>query len=219
MEESREPRAIADALWIESPFAHPTVMMRRSAYRRVGGYRDRGWPEDYDLWLRMNRARISMAKLADRLYQWTDRKERASRTLPEYRTDRFLACRAHHVARHLDRRSTIVWGAGRDGRRAARRLLEEGVEIEAFLDIDPRKIGRRVRNRPVWSVEEWLRRADRREPHREDPERCTRAALPTLTREHPIVLCAVGTQGARELIRAELEGLGWEEGEDFLCIA
>ena len=38
---------------VESPFVHPSVMFRRSCVEAVGGYRDRGWPEDYDLWLRL----------------------------------------------------------------------------------------------------------------------------------------------------------------------
>jgi hypothetical protein len=216
MDEAHSPREIANALWVESPFAHPTVMMRRLAYEQAGGYRKLPWPEDYDLWLRMNRAGIAMAKIRDRLYQWADRPDRATRVLPEYRVDRFLACRAHHLGRHLDDRPAVLWGAGRDGKRAARQLLAEGVRLEGFLDIDPRKIGRTVQGRPVWSAAAWLERAPRRvSGGAAGPE----PALPALGRDHAIVLCAVGTEGARDLIRAELGKLGWLEGEDFLCIA
>lgn len=216
MDEAHTPREIANALWVESPFAHPTVMMRREAYDAAGGYRSVGFPEDYDLWLRMNRASILLAKLPDRLYRWTDRPDRASRTLPEYAAEQFLKCRAHHLRRHLASRPVLIWGAGRDGKRAARQLLSEGVELGGFLDIDPRKIGRTVRGRPVWSASEWLRQAPRRTPAEDAAVRTT---LPRLVDEHPIVLSAVGTEGARELIREQLEQLGWIEGEDFLCIA
>jgi hypothetical protein len=34
----------------------------------------------------------------------------------------------------------VLWGAGRTGRRLARLLLDR-VELAAFIDIDPRKIG------------------------------------------------------------------------------
>ena len=216
MDEAHAPREIANALWVESPFAHPTVMMRREAYDAAGGYRSDGFPEDYDLWLRMNRVSIRLAKLPDRLYRWTDRPDRASRTLPEYTTQRFLECRAHHLRRHLGSRPVVIWGAGRDGKRASKQLLSEGLALDGFLDIDPRKIGRTVRNRPVWSASEWLRQAPRRAS---GEDAGARTELPPLVEDHPIVLAAVGTEGARELIRERLEQLGWIEGEDFLCIA
>lgn len=42
------------ALWVGNPFAHGSVVMRRSAYEAAGGYRAE-FPaaEDYDLWWRM----------------------------------------------------------------------------------------------------------------------------------------------------------------------
>ena len=39
--------------FVESPFAHPSVMFRNHEVQRAGGYRDMGWAEDYDLWLRL----------------------------------------------------------------------------------------------------------------------------------------------------------------------
>ncbi len=194
------PEEIAVNLWVESPLPHPTVMMRRSAYLAAGGYREMGWPEDYDLWLRMLRAGIRLAKLPERLVRWRDHPGRASRNLPEYAADRFLACKAHHLKGHLEGRPAIIWGAGRDGRRAARALLDLGQRIEGFLDIDPRKIGRTGYGHPIFRAESWLE---------ENRERANR----------PIVLAAVGTAGARGLIKARLTRSGFLEGPDFLCIA
>ena len=195
------PEEIAINLWIESPLPHPTVMMRREAYERAGGYRDGPWPEDYDLWLRMHRGGERMAKLPEELYVWTDHPGRASRTQPQYGSDRFLECKAHHLAAYLAGRPVIVWGAGRDGRRMARALLREGARITAFLDIDPRKIGRRAYGLSIRAAEDWL------------------AELAPRDGAAPIVLAAVGTEGARELIRSRLLGAGLTEGDDFLCVA
>ena len=53
-------------LW-NSPFVHSTVMMRREAFLRTGGYttsQDRSVPEDYDLWVRMSRV-CSMANIPE----------------------------------------------------------------------------------------------------------------------------------------------------------
>ncbi len=269
------PEEIALGLWVESPLPHPTVMMRRAAYEQAGGYREVPWPEDYDLWLRMLRSGIVMAKVPEVLYDWADDPGRATRTLPAYTPEAFHACRAHHLARHLDGRGVIVWGAGRDGRRAARFLLRQGVDIRAFLDIDPRKIGRTAYGRPILAAEAWL--ATRAELLRAGesqgatdagptartglgavlppaaqpgPRPTERSAVGSEVRSAalsadqssdphtprpsgpfaapgadgtglcpPMVLAAVGTAGARELIRARLVAAGLREGGDFLCIA
>ena len=42
--------------------------MRRSELVALGGYRERGWPEDYDLWLRYHRAGKLFAKVPEVLF-------------------------------------------------------------------------------------------------------------------------------------------------------
>lgn len=239
------PREIANNLWIESPLPHPTVVMRRGAYEAAGGYRESGWPEDYDLLLRMRRREVRMVKIPRVLYRWSDRPGRASRNRPEYGAERFLECRAHHLTRYLGPREAVIWGAGRDGRRAARALLAEGAKVNAFLDIDPRKIGRVAQGRPIRSALAWVeeRRAELSERAGEIPEPVVRSEvraiglrdrgvaspdrtsapdpdeLPALTELHPILIVAVGASGARDLIKARLDEIGYLEGRDFLCIA
>ncbi|MBK8230981.1 MAG: glycosyltransferase [Candidatus Eisenbacteria bacterium] len=211
------PAEIARDLWIESPLPHPSVMMRTSALREVGGYRACPWPEDYDLWLRMKRAGVKMAKLPERLHFWRDGVTRASRTQPRYATEAFLRCRVHHLLVALDGRTVVVWGAGRDGRRFARALLGGGGTIVAFLDIDPRKIGRRAYDRPILAAEEFL--ASQTVPPGVPPGEGELHPVEDLARDRPIVVAAVGTAGARELIRSRLRDSGWVEGKDFISVA
>ena len=213
------PGDIARDLWVESPLPHPTVMMRRAVYEQAGGYREVPWAEDYDLWLRMLRGGIVMAKLPEPLYEWADHPDRATRTLPAYAPEAFHACRAHHLARHLDGRGVIVWGAGRDGRRAARAMLRQGVDIRAFLDIDPRKIGRTAYGRPILGAQEWLATREELVGLGGEVAAITGRTALGARLVPPLVLAAVGTAGARELIRAHLVSAGLREGPDFLCIA
>ena len=49
-------------IFVESPFVHPSVMFRKEAIVGVGGYRDMGWAEDYDLWLRLAGAGVTFCK-------------------------------------------------------------------------------------------------------------------------------------------------------------
>jgi glycosyltransferase involved in cell wall biosynthesis len=185
--------------FVESPLAHPSALLRRRLLLEVGGYRDRGWPEDYDLWLRLFGAGVRFAKIQRLLYFWRERPDRLSRVGTAYTTDAFLRCKAHFlVAGPLAGTSrVVVWGAGQTGRRLSRHLLEAGGSVEAFVDIDPLKIGRTVRDRPVLAPEDLGSR------------------LGTGT----VVLAAVASRGARDLIRSRVDALGLTEGESFWCVA
>jgi glycosyltransferase involved in cell wall biosynthesis len=86
---------------IESPLAHGTAMIRREALEAVGGWRERGWPEDMDLWLRMVERGARLAKLPRVLYGWRQHPGSATRSDPRYATERFLALKLHFLGRWL----------------------------------------------------------------------------------------------------------------------
>jgi hypothetical protein len=162
----------------------------------LGGYREVGWPEDYDLWLRAAAAGLRFAKVPEVLLGWRDHPTRQTRTHPRYAAAAHLRCKAHFLARGpLAGRSAVLWGGAVASKLAA--LLDgEGSSVVAFVDIDPRKIGGTRRGRPVLAPE---------------------AALALY--KDAVVVAAVGRRGARELIRAEATRLGRIEGADFLCAA
>jgi len=189
-------------LWVESPLPHPAVLMRREAFVEAGGYREKAWPEDYDLWLRMHALGWRFAKVPEVLYDWRLHGRRLTVRDARYSAEAFLACKLHHLERRLSGRSIWIWGAGRDGRRLARALRDRGRGPELFLDIDPRKIGRTRLGCPVRQPEDAL-----------GPRRALQAHGAA-----PLLLVAVGTRGARALIRSRLEGLGWKEPEDYVCL-
>ncbi|MDH3427426.1 MAG: glycosyltransferase, partial [Gemmatimonadota bacterium] len=65
--------------FVECPVAHPTLVVRRSVMRAIGGYRDAGWPEDYDLILRILAARGRLANVPGApLLRWRVRPDRLS---------------------------------------------------------------------------------------------------------------------------------------------
>ncbi len=191
------PEDHARERFVESPLAHPSVMLRAEAVASVGGYRDPGWAEDYDLWLRLAEAGWELAKVERTLLAWRQTPGRLSLTSPRYRPEAFLAARAHYLARlpALAGGRVAMWGAGRTGRRLTRLLAGRGVEVTRFYDVDPGKIGRRVLDIPVHS---WT-----------ELEAPGRAPL----------LVAVGAPGARALIRPETRRRGYREGVDLVFAA
>lgn len=193
-----QPDEIAREIWVESPLAHPTVIMRRAAFEAVGGYATAPWPEDYDLWLAMHVAGWHFAKVPDVLYDWRHHAGRLTFADPRYDPAAFLACKLHHLGPSLSHRTLIVWGAGRDGRRLVRALQRRDLRPCALIDIDPRKIGHHRLGIRVHAPE-FLREREARE-------------------KDLLILVAVGTRGARALIRAQLVTMGFRETRDFLCL-
>jgi glycosyltransferase involved in cell wall biosynthesis len=185
-------------LFVECPLAHPTMLLRADAVREAGGYRARGWAEDYDLLLRLWERGHRMAKVPEVLLLWREGETRASRTLPDYALDRFIRCKAHFLRRtHLaGDRPALVFGAGPVGKAVARALLAEGAALSGFVDLDPRKIGQEIYGVKVLDQAEGLKR-----------------------RGAAFGLAAVGQPGAREELRRTLTDAGWIETEDFRCAA
>jgi cellulose synthase/poly-beta-1,6-N-acetylglucosamine synthase-like glycosyltransferase len=182
--------------FVESPFVHPSIMARRDLIEDAGGYRDCGWAEDYDLWLRMAQAGTRFARLSQTLFFWRDHPERATRTMSEYSADAFRACKLHSLRQGFlrDAQSVVIAGAGLEGRAWQRLLAGEGISVSSWVDVDPRKIGRSLHGAPVIGTDHL----------RSQPGR---------------ILVAIGVRGAREQFRKLALPMGLKEGLDFICVA
>jgi len=182
-------------LFVESPFVHSSVMFRKKLVEDVGGYRDMGWAEDYDLWLRLAGLGIRFAKLAETMLFWRERPERATRNLPAYSPESFRACKAHHLSREFLKGVDVVIlaGAGLEGRRWRSVLAREGIGVSLWVDVDPRKVGRTLHGAKIVAPE------------------AVKAGLGKM-------LITVGTPGAREGVRKWALDTGFREGVDFLCV-
>jgi len=191
------PDAIERDLFVECPLAHPTFLLRADAVEAAGGYRDRGWPEDYDLLLRLWEAGGRLGKVPEVLLRWRDTPERLSRTDEAYSPEAFRRCKVHFLKRTLlrGRDGAVIWGSGPTGKDFSRTLRDAGVELRAWIDVDPRKWGQEIHGAPVV-----------------DPDGAARYAA-------SLHLGAVGREGARERIREQIRALGWSEPERFVAVA
>ncbi|OGU08745.1 MAG: glycosyl transferase [Geobacteraceae bacterium GWC2_55_20] len=187
---------ISKDLFVESPFVHPGVMCRRSILEQLGGYRDHGWAEDYDLWLRMAAANVHFARLPGRFFFWRDHPERATRTMDEYSSNAFRSCKMHYLRQGFLKgcSEVVMAGAGIEARAWQRLLAANGISVCHWLDVDPRKIGRTLHGAQVTRPEE-LDLSGRK------------------------MLAAIGVRGARQQFRELANQLGWQEGMDFVCVA
>jgi glycosyltransferase involved in cell wall biosynthesis len=190
------PERVRTEAFVECPVAHPTLMVRRDVLRDFG-YRDAGWPEDYDLVLRMLAAGRRISVVPKRLHSWRHRRDRLSQTSEIYADERFTACKAEYLVHTFLARSDayVLWGYGATGRALARELGSRGKRPTQIVELHPRRIGQRIQGAPVISRE-------------------ALGGPPA----PPIVVSVAGAE-ARALIRAELARKGFQEGQDYICAA
>jgi len=191
------PGAIAGARFIDAPICHPAVMARTGALRSAGGYHEGPFAEDHDLWLRLLGDGATFGAVPQTLVTWRDHPGRLTRTDPRLSATR----RRELVHRHLlagplaGGRRCRVWGAGRYGKAHARGLLAAGAAVVDVIDVDPRKVGREVAGGLPVVAAQTVGRPDGR-----------------------LVLIAVASPGAREIVARRLEGLGYAQGRDYLAV-
>jgi len=182
--------------FVECPLAHPTLVLRRDVLC-AHAYRDLGWPEDYDLVLRLLAAGCELGTVPRRLVAWRHGPHRLSQRSAVYAPDRFTACKAHHLVNGPLARAPRywLWGYGGTGRALAKALRAHGRHPDAIVELHPRRIGQRIQGARVIAPK------DLGAP----------GAL-------PLVVSVAGAD-ARGLIRAELDQRGFREGADYVCAA
>ena len=186
----------AREIWVEQPVCQPATTFRRAALEGVP-YRAGDFPEDYDLFLRLLAGGARIEKRPAVHHAW----RRHAATTTRWSRDVLAALKARALVQRfqLANRRVVVAGAGKEGGRIARALIDAGAPPSAFLDVAARRIGR---------TRHGVRVLDARE-------------LPSL-RAAPggcFVVAAVGTSGARGVVRAQLAGAGCVEGEDCVVVA
>lgn len=182
-------------LFVEAPFAHPSVMYRRQVISRLGGYHDQDWAEDYDLWLRMAQAGCRFSRRPETLLFWRDRPERLTRTASNCAPAAFRSCKAHYLRKGFlaEHSAVTLWGAGSAGKAWRKTLAATGIRVNRWLEVDPRKLGQTIHQAPVKAPHEFVAGTDK-------------------------ILVTVGSKGARQQIRDRCRKLGLIEGADYLCV-
>jgi glycosyltransferase involved in cell wall biosynthesis len=180
-------------VWVECPLPGPGLTARAGLI----SYRDRGWPEDYDLVLRIWEGGGRFRNVDALVHRWRDHPERLTRTTDAYTLDAFRRCKVHFLRRTLlaGGRPAVVWGAGPTGKALARELLAAGTPLAAFVEVDPRKIGKRIHGAPVVPVE-------------------GAGDFPGT-----LALGAVSGPAGRARLRELAAALGLSEGKDFVATA
>ena len=189
--------AAARDVFVECVLPSPAFLVRGDALADAGGYVDREWPEDYDLVLRLWARGARFRNVEDAVVRWREHPHRLSRTHPAYSLEAFVRCKVHHLRSTLlrDFDGVVIWGAGPVGKSFARELTAQGTAVRAFVDVDPRKIGKHIYGSPVVGVEEATRFAS------------------------AFAIGAVAGEESRARIRELVRAQGRRDGVDFVAVA
>jgi glycosyltransferase involved in cell wall biosynthesis len=192
------PRDVRAEAFVECPIAHPTLFIRRSVLSDAG-YRECGWPEDYDLVLRLLAAGHELGVVAERLLCWRDHPARYTRTSAACHPGSFPRLKAAFLATGLLAGSDayVLWGYGQTGRALRRALLAHGKRPSHIVELHPGRLGNRIHGAPVVPPD----------------------ALAELPSPRPPIVASVAGAGPRMQIRTALAALGLREPEDFVCAA
>jgi hypothetical protein len=197
------PAEVGRDIFIDCPIPHATLMMRRHVLLGLGGYREMGWPEDYDLLFRAWSAGYRVGKLTEILHQRSLHADAAGNGAGPGHADRLRAVKIHFLRATLlaGGRDGVIWGAGPDGAHFARDLARAGTRIAAFIDSGPPASNRTIHGVAVvgpGSAREYAGHGSSAEA---------------------LVVAVARSEDHRAEIRSACRGMGLVEGEDLVVVA
>lgn len=186
--------------YIEMPIGHPTLTLCRAALTAVGGWRDCGWPEDWDLLLRLMRSPDNTPRIGvvpQQLLAWRIRADSMSRNAETYSQASFTRCRAAFLAEDYlrDAEEYALLGYGGTGRGLRRALTDHGKRLSTVIEVHPGRVGQTIHGAPVVPP---------------DSLRDLRPAK---------LIVSVAGDEARARVRALLAEMNYREGRDYVCAA
>lgn len=188
---------IFQARFIESPVANPSVMFRKETWKKYGGPREGNFPEDYEQWLRWLEQGVRFGKVSEPVIIWNDPTTRLTRNDNRYSPEAFARVKTHYVLQEVFRncngRKIAVCGAGRVTRKRYRELLTKlHPMIGCYVDVAPQRVGKTIEGKPVVNLD----------------------SIVDVDANYVLVLTAM--HGARDAIKFNLIGKGFEGAKDFV---
>lgn len=175
--------------FVELPLVNPSLIFRKQVFERYGLFKDGNFPEDYELFLRLQQHKVKMAKVPFNVLTWIDSDHRLTRTDSRYSVDAFYRIKSKYLSYWLEKNNPFhpnihIWGAGKLSKKRSKYLLNYGIKITGYIDVVKK----------AWII------------HYED--------VPN--DPHYFIVSYVSNRGAREKIREFLSNKGYEEGVNFI---
>lgn len=177
-------------LFVESPLAHASALIRTESVRSAGGYREFDGPEDWDLWARMLARDRVFGKVPRVRYFWRERAERATRQDPRMKAEKFRALKCLYLLSGplAGRDSVRLWSYGDQGE-AWQAELKKAVPRIVYHPLNPKSV------------------------------MSGKSGFPPLPSGDDILLVAYGAPRIREWFKNELSHRAARDGKVFIMIS
>jgi len=191
--------AIRESCLIELPLPNPSLFAHKDYWTQLTGYREMGWPEDYDLILRTWLRGIPMAKPDATLLRWREHPQRLTRTDNRYSRESFIQAKAWTLTQPeanlglLEGRAVWICGTGRNARYWHDALIANKASVSGFVELEHARRKTQKRHKPVISYAEL-------EQQRGDA----------------LIVTAISNSEARDALRTWLAERGLHAGKDFV---
>jgi glycosyltransferase involved in cell wall biosynthesis len=187
---------ISQLRFIESPFAHPSVMFRKSAIQDQEPYKNGNFPEDYELWLRWLQQGRKMAKIDSMVLRWYDSENRLSRTDFRCSKSSFTWLKIEYLTHWIKtnvqpNKEIIIAGVGKLSRPMIEQLVKNGIIVQGITDLKSRSF-------------------------LDLPFTPWKEIKPS---ENTFIVSMVSNRGSWRLIREDLENRGFQIMRDFILCA
>ncbi len=144
------PDEIYKNRFVDSPIAHPSVMIRRKTLETFGYYHEGDLPEDYELWLRLMHHGVRLAKVNLPLIKWRDYPDRLSRKHHNYSTVAFSKVKSQYLSLWLNKKfKTLpeiwIWGNGKTVKQKCQFLGDYQINVKKYIDVIPEN---QLKNKP-----------------------------------------------------------------------
>jgi cellulose synthase/poly-beta-1,6-N-acetylglucosamine synthase-like glycosyltransferase len=129
-------------LFVESPLAHATALLKTDTLRAAGGWREFDGPEDWDLWARLFGKGSRFGKVARTLYFWREHEERATRKDPRLSPAKFRETKCDYLIQGpLSSLSGVeLWSHGNQGQDWVQLLRSQWGEGLVHRPLNPKSV-------------------------------------------------------------------------------
>ncbi len=125
--------------FVDAPVANPSLMIRKSVFKKGGLYKKGDFPEDYEMMLRWMHHGVKFGKVNAEVLHWRDHHARATRNHPMYSKEAFMRMKALYLSKWFESigrsKEILIWGNSRVIRQSANELTKVGFSIKGFIDV------------------------------------------------------------------------------------
>jgi hypothetical protein len=118
-----------------------------------------GFPEDYELWLRLMDQGVRFSKVDEVILDWYDDASRLSRIHTNYDSESFFEIKTRYFFKWFRKkfefkpRPILIWGAGKPVIEKSKYLEDYNLEIVGYIDVI-RKKDHNINGKPVFFYED-----------------------------------------------------------------